>query len=331
VLEDVAPADLPNTDVGERLRQRIAEHHPICQIIQFLDMPDEARWDLLQFLASLGGNCRIRFDDQADVHTDLFEAVLQAMPGPQDPGRCERGRRAAIETAALCHRDAVIPASNRIVISGPVVISHRLVNLANDTESVRLSFLRDGRWQQHTAGRAVIASRRLIVDLAAVGLPVTSNNAGALVQFLSYVSFSGPQATMKTTVAIEICACHTRGQKMPLCGTMGLPAGHVLCIHAEDGADEVEEAFEGEGGDFSRWIAMPAITRSGDPLNILDHLEEIEGLILEHGVRLVVIDGQNSVVGAPDISTDMKARYNLTNRLHQFAQKLDVVGVSRCW
>src|SRR5262249_11888376 len=45
--------------------------------------------------------------------------------------------------------------------------------------------------------------------------------------------------------------------------------------------------------------------------------------------RLVVIDGQNSVVGSPNISTDILARRNITNKLHQFAQKegLCLIGV----
>jgi hypothetical protein len=64
-------------------------------------------------------------------------------------------------------------------------------------------------------------------------------------------------------------------------------------------------------------------------LNILENLDELRQKIREHGVRLVVIDGQNSVVGAPNISTDMLARHNVTNKLHQFAQAEDIclVGI----
>ena len=69
---------------------------------------------------------------------------------------------------------------------------------------------------------------------------------------------------------------------------------------------------------------MPATLRDGNPMNVLEHLGEIEQVIREYGIRLVIIDGQNSVVGTPDISTDMKGRFNVTNRLHQFAQRLNI-------
>src|SRR5262249_24198304 len=67
--------------------------------------------------------------------------------------------------------------------------------------------------------------------------------------------------------------------------------------------------------------------KDGDPMNLLEHLEELGQKIREHGTRLVIIDGQNSVVGAPNISTDMLARHNVTNKLHQFAQRENVALV----
>src|SRR5262249_51470375 len=119
------------------------------------------------------------------------------------------------------------------------------------------------------------------------------------------------------------------GKAMPLCREVGMPAGHVLYLYAEDNRDAVENGFEWAGGDFGRWHSMPAQTRDGDPLNVLEHLGEMEQAIREYGIRLVIIDGQNSMVGAPNISTDMLARNNVTNKLHQFAQRLNVylVGI----
>ena len=67
-----------------------------------------------------------------------------------------------------------------------------------------------------------------------------------------------------------------------------------------------------------------ATLKDGDPLNVLDRLDELRAVIRQYGVRWVVIDGQNSVVGAPNIMTDMSARHNVTNKLHQFAQQENV-------
>ncbi len=140
----------------------------------------------------------------------------------------------------------------------------------------------------------------------------------------TYVSFSGRQGTFKSTIMQEIAARYTTGQPMPMCKIAGMPAGHVLYIYAEDDRADVENGFEWAGGDITKLISMPATVRDGDPLNILDHLREFEQTIREKGIRLVIIDGQNSVVGAPNISTDMLARCNVTNKLHQFAQRLNI-------
>jgi hypothetical protein len=103
-----------------------------------------------------------------------------------------------------------------------------------------------------------------------------------------------------------------------------MPAGHVLYIHAEDDRDSIEQAFEWAGGDLDKWLSMPAMTQDDDPLNILDHLPEVSEIIRKYGIRFVVIDGQNSVVGAPRINTDMNARWYVTNKLHQFAQRENI-------
>ncbi len=140
----------------------------------------------------------------------------------------------------------------------------------------------------------------------------------------TYASFSGRQGTFKSTIALEIAARYSRGKPMPTMKSTGMPAGHVLYVYAEDDREAVENGFEWAGGDFEKWHAMPAQVRDGDPLNVLEHLGEITEVIRQHNIRLVIIDGQNSVVGAPNISTDMLARCNVTNKLHQFAQKQNV-------
>ena len=46
-------------------------------------------------------------------------------------------------------------------------------------------WLRDGSWQQRVVDRGTICDARTIVELSSLGLPVTSNNARTLVQFLA--------------------------------------------------------------------------------------------------------------------------------------------------
>ena len=112
----------------------------------------------------------------------------------------------------------------------------------------------------------------------------------------TYVSFSGIMGTLKSTIAQDVAARYTSGRPMPMQDEISMPPGHILYIYVEDGRSEVENGFEWSGGDFERWIGMPAIVKSGDPLNILEHLPEIEQTIRQYGVRLIIVDGQNSVV-----------------------------------
>lgn len=67
----------------------------------------------------------------------------------------------------------------------PILITGRLKDAFEGTESVRLSWERDGRWQHTIADRAVVANVKKIVDLAGLGLPVTSRSAGDLVDWLA--------------------------------------------------------------------------------------------------------------------------------------------------
>jgi hypothetical protein len=127
----------------------------------------------------------------------------------------------------------------------------------------------------------------------------------------------------------DVVASYTRGE--PLYGgeEVGLPAGHVIYITAEDSSEKVWADFEQFQANCGLISVLPAVLVDDHPMNILEHLEELRQAIRQYGARLVVIDGQNSVVGAPCIATDMLARTNVTNKLHYFAQKENIclVGI----
>ena len=137
----------------------------------------------------------------------------------------------------------------------------------------------------------------------------------------SYCSFSGCGGTMKSTIARNLTALFTRGKPMPGCDKIGLPPGHIIYVTAEDSEATVWTDLERNKANTKLVTVLPAILKDGDPMNILEHLGELRLTIREHGTRFVIIDGQNSVVGAPCIATDMLARNNVTNKLHQFAQQ----------
>ena len=75
--------------------------------------------------------------------------------------------------------------SQCVPVAAPVLIVGRLRNRSNRTEMLQLLYLRDGAWRPLDVKRSTVASAREIVGLAAFGVPVTSNNAADLVQYLS--------------------------------------------------------------------------------------------------------------------------------------------------
>jgi hypothetical protein len=145
----------------------------------------------------------------------------------------------------------------------------------------------------------------------------------------TYASLSGKRGSQKSTLIRELIARFTRGEPLPDCHETGLAPSHVIYITAEDNKKTAWTDFKRKGADMSRLTVLPALKKDGDCLNILSDLEEIRCMVRAQGTRWIVIDGQNSVVGAPPISTDMQARTRLTNKLHQFAQveNLCLLGV----
>jgi hypothetical protein len=140
----------------------------------------------------------------------------------------------------------------------------------------------------------------------------------------TYASFSGRGGSFKSTIARLLIAYYTRGKPMPFCEKVGLPAGHVIYITAEDDEDTAWEQLEQADADLSRVTVLPGTLKDGSGMNLLQHLDELREVIRKYAVRFVVVDGQNSVVGAPCIATDMLARHHVTNPLHQFAQREDI-------
>ena len=71
------------------------------------------------------------------------------------------------------------------VCAVPMIITAVHEQLVTDHKLVTIAWLARDTWVQRIVGREQIADRRKVVDLAAFGAPVSSNNAGDVVQFLA--------------------------------------------------------------------------------------------------------------------------------------------------
>ena len=71
------------------------------------------------------------------------------------------------------------------VLTCPLVIAQRLVDVAEGTEWVELCWFRDRRWRRQIVPRTQIATARTLVELSDYGLPVNGHNAKGVVRYLA--------------------------------------------------------------------------------------------------------------------------------------------------
>lgn len=141
-----------------------------------------------------------------------------------------------------------------------------------------------------------------------------------------YISMSGYQGTMKSTICRDLAARVTKGSKMPDGSKLGVEPSDVLYVSAEDEIEDVLDSFLEHGGDPGRIHIHGLQIDDGEEyvLNLLRDLPEIGNRVKQSGAKLVIVDGQNSLLGDADYSSDAKARSQITNKLVAFAQKYDV-------
>ena len=99
---------------------------------------------------------------------------------------------------APCAEGAVVPplwiltsqgittvnAGGVVLVPAPVVISRLFTQVHGTEESVEVAWFQNNSWRIRIVGRGIVATARTIVGLAGFGLPVTSSNASALVDYL---------------------------------------------------------------------------------------------------------------------------------------------------
>jgi len=126
--------------------------------------------------------------------------VKYAMPLAEFDGFAEDDERsvlvAAVVPDAPVHNGAIVPTGytlsdsevrrgSKRILPAAVIITARMIDAATGEESVELAFRDRGVWRSITTNRDVIAIARKISELARSGLPVTSNTARDVVDWLA--------------------------------------------------------------------------------------------------------------------------------------------------
>ena len=76
-------------------------------------------------------------------------------------------------------------ATTLLVAHAPIVIAARFRDVETGTEALRIHWRRPDGWRERTVDRAVALDARRIIELAAEGFPVSSNNVAGLTKYLA--------------------------------------------------------------------------------------------------------------------------------------------------
>ena len=135
-----------------------------------------------------------------------------------------------------------------------------------------MAWRREGEWNRRVVNREAIASARTIVDLAAFGLPVTSNNAKSFVQYLSDFETANIDVLPRIRVAKQLGFHEFGDERGFLWGNQLITAdgsvtveqfgdslskddikNRVIFRGADEGDDQIAEGFR-QRGTYEGWL-----------------------------------------------------------------------------
>lgn len=188
---------------------------------------------------------------QAEIETQAFVGKYDALKDKNYP----HGYSIS-ETGGIVRIDGEksIPVCRR-----PVVISGKTFSVDDKIYKLALSYLKtDGKWKSiPDVSAAVIANKNKIVDLAEIGLPVTSTTAKELVDFIdAYYALN--ENNLPLTYSVSRCGWHEIG------GQEFFVDPRRKCVIDDDKAVKVEvdsarSAFANhlkQAGSFNEWAKL---------------------------------------------------------------------------
>lgn len=191
-------------------------------------------------------------DESVDPESEPMQ-VTSAIPGAPVPDDLE-----VPPGWTLSEQGIAAPGEGSATILAPLLLSGRLKNLGDDAEFVELTWLRDSKWSSRIVKRAVVATAREIVSLATYGLPVTSNNAADVVQFLDEFQAQNLEQ-LPLSLASNRLGWTDRDLGVFLCGGELLAAesetaatSSIRFVGADAGDVQVADAFQ-QGGSLEDW------------------------------------------------------------------------------
>lgn len=143
------------------------------------------------------------------------------------------------------------------VISHPIMPVKRLVNIDTNEERMQLSYRRGAHWKKLVVPKATLASAQKIVSLASNGIGVTSENARALVCYLSELEAWNYDA-LGEQMAVGRLGWLSDGTFSPYCAD----------VEYDGENEELRRMFNSftSHGSREKWLEMARGIRSGESM-----------------------------------------------------------------
>jgi hypothetical protein len=150
------------------------------------------------------------------------------------------------------------------VLSCPVIVAGRARDENRREELIELGWLRNGYWQQRVVERVEVADARRVVGLAAYGVPVTSNNARSVIQYISEFEAENLSLLPSTCVSRQLGWQETEVRDVFLLGSRHLVTetglvevdeshGSIQFRGADEGDDQLALGLT-RGGSLEGWL-----------------------------------------------------------------------------
>lgn len=158
-----------------------------------------------------------------------------------------------LTTEGIEHLDGRMP-----LVSSPVLVVGRQFDIESKAVSLELAWLQEGVWHRHRLARENAANSPTITkELAAFGVPVTSNNARTLVQFLSDYEAANLAHIPRQSVSHQLGWQVANGSSGFLLGMSFISTSEqtseVAFEGRDDGDNEIAKGFR-VGGDLGKWL-----------------------------------------------------------------------------
>ena len=140
----------------------------------------------------------------------------------------------------------------------PVMPLEILQNTEEGTEKIRIGFYKYGTWHKILAPRSTVASNVKIVELADMGLDVTSDSAKLLVKYLADVT----ALNMDVIPVVKSC------RHMGWAGTAFLPYTDDIKMDSESQYKDLIDSVSRKG-DLEKWIRYTGELRKNTVLRLL--------------------------------------------------------------